>query len=106
MGKVTVSIDDCPFYRKAEDLLTLKNVEYENISLTENPEWRSLHFLLTNGRTKVPWIFFNEKLIGGSDSLQKLEDEGRLDQLIREALNEHDPAFPPPLRKPVCFSTV
>ena len=101
MGKITVfSIEDCPFCRKAKDLLALKNVEYENISLTENPEWRSLLFLLTNGRTKVPQIFFNEKLIGGSDSVQKLEDEGKLDQLIKETLEERDPAFPPPLRKP------
>jgi len=101
MGKITVfTVDDCPFCRKAKDLLALKNVKFDSISLTEKPEWRSLLFLLTNGRTKVPQIFFNEKLIGGSDALQKLEDEGKLDQLIRKALEERDPAFPPPLRKP------
>ena len=101
MGKITVfTVDDCPFCRKAIDLLALKNVKYEGINLREKPEWRSLLFLLTNGCTKVPQIFFNEKLIGGSDALQKLEDEGKLDQLIRKSLEERDPAFPPPLRKP------
>ena len=101
MGKIIVFIvDDCPFCRKAKDLLTLKNVKYESISLTEKPEWRNQLFLLTNGRAKVPQIFFNEKLIGGSDALQKLEDEGKLDQLIKEALEDCDPTFPPPLRKP------
>lgn len=101
MGRIVVfSLDGCPFCIKAKDLLTLKNVSFENISLTEKPEWRNLLFLLTNGRSKVPQIFFNEKLIGGYDTLQKLEDEGELDQLIKKALVERDPAFPPPLRKP------
>lgn len=101
MGKIVVfSLDGCPFCVKAKDLLSLKNVEFENISLTEKPEWRSMLFLLTSGRSKVPQIFFNEKLIGGYDTLKKLEDEGELDKLIKKALEECDPAFPPPLRKP------
>lgn len=101
MGKIVVfSLDECPFCIKAKGLLSSKNVKFENISLTEKPEWRSLLFLLTNGRSSVPQVFFNDKLIGGYDALQKLEDKGELDQLIKKALEESDPAFPPPLRKP------
>lgn len=52
------------------------------------------------GRTSVPEIFFNDHLIGGWDEIQKLEDEGKLDQLIKECLEAPDPDFPPPCRKP------
>ena len=45
-------------------------------------------------------VFFNERLIGGSDDLQKLEAEGKLDQMIKECLESPDPDFPPPSRKP------
>ena len=45
-------------------------------------------------------VFFNERLIGGSDDLQKLEAKGKLDQMIKECLESPDPDFPPPCRKP------
>ena len=52
------------------------------------------------GRTNPPLVFFNERLIGGSDDLQKLEAEGKLDQMVKECMESPDPDFPPPCRKP------
>ena len=56
---------------------------------------------LPQGRSSVPEIFFNDKLIGGWDTLQALEDSGQLDGLIKECLEGPDmPHFPPEFRKP------
>ena len=52
------------------------------------------------GRTSFPEIFFNDRLIGGSDDLQRLEESGQLDQMLRECLDAPMPDFPPPLREP------
>ncbi len=50
MGKVTVfSLDTCPHCKRAKELLTKKGVEFQEISLTKNPEWRARMFLLANG---------------------------------------------------------
>ena len=50
-------------------------------------------------RTSVPEIF-NDHLIGGLDDLQKLEDEGKLDHLLKECLEAPISNFPPPCRTP------
>ncbi len=50
MGKITVfALDDCPFCKKVKELLTSKGVSFDVISLTQQPEWKSLMFLLTKG---------------------------------------------------------
>ena len=50
MGKITVfSLDSCPYCKKAKELLRGKGAEFEEISLTKNPEWRQLLYLITNG---------------------------------------------------------
>lgn len=54
MGKITVfTLDDCPFCKKAKELLKSKGVEFDVISLTQVPAWRPLMYLLTNGKTPV-----------------------------------------------------
>ena len=51
MGKITVfSLDTCPFCKKAKELLASKGVSFDVISLTQQPEWRPLMYLLTKGR--------------------------------------------------------
>ena len=52
------------------------------------------------GRSSIPEIFFNDHLIGGYDELEKLDQEGKLDSLIRECLDSPSVDFPPPYRKP------
>ena len=101
MGKVTIfTTASCPFCKRAKELLAKKNVSFEEINVSENPEWRPLLFLLTNGGRTVPKIFFNEKFIGGSSDLQALEEKGVLDGMLKETLERPTPDFPPPLRKP------
>lgn len=57
-------------------------------------------YIHDSGKTNPPLVFFNERLIGGSEDLQQLEAEGKLDQMVKECLESPDPDFPPPCRKP------
>lgn len=43
------ALDSCPFCKKAKELLTSKGVSFDVISLTQQPEWRPLMYLLTKG---------------------------------------------------------
>ena len=48
----------------------------------------------------MPEIFFNDRLIGGFEDLEKLEQEGKLDSLIKECIEGPSVDFPPAYRKP------
>ena len=101
MGKIVVfTFDNCPFCKRAKDLLTSKGAAFDEISISKNPEWHPLLYVLSGGSAKVPQVFFNGKHIGGSDRLQQLEDEGRLEAMIKDVLSSPDIDFPPPLKKP------
>ena len=52
------------------------------------------------GRSSVPEIFFNDRLIGGFEELEQLDKEGKLDAQIQECLQGPSVDFPPPYRKP------
>jgi glutaredoxin 3 len=101
MGKIVIfTFDDCPFCKRAKELLSAKGAAFEEISITKNPEWHPFLFVLSKGNAKVPQIFFNGQLIGGSDDLQRLEDEGQLEGMLKDALASPGADFPPPLKKP------
>ena len=101
MGKVTVfAADGCPHCARAKKLLDDKGVQYECISLSLQPEWKNLLYVLTNGRTSVPQIFLNKKHIGGADELYRLEEEGKLSDLLQKASSEECADFPPSLHHP------
>ncbi len=73
-----------------------------------NDCWDTLYFVIighpsllaSTGRSSVPEIFFNDRLIGGLEELEQLDKEGKLDAQIRECLQGPDVDFPPPYRKP------
>lgn len=48
----------------------------------------------------MPQLFFNGQLVGGWDDLNKLEEEGKLEAMLKEALSAPEVDFPPPLKKP------
>lgn len=60
----------CPFCSKAKALLTEKHVPYEEVVLDTGLRPKVIG-ALTGGKTSVPQIFINGKLIGGSDDLEK-----------------------------------
>lgn len=63
-------------------------------------ETYSFSVITPTGRSSVPEIFFNNRLIGGLDELEQLDKEGKLDAQIQECLQGPDVDFPPPYRKP------
>ncbi|HEY7554830.1 MAG TPA: glutaredoxin 3 [Candidatus Binatia bacterium] len=71
----------CPYCFRAKSLLRSKNVEFEEIDVTNDPSRRAEMEELS-GRYTVPQIFIDGKPIGGYDDARLLDDEGKLDQML------------------------
>jgi len=67
----------CPFCVAAKNLLSSKNLEYEEIDLTSDPEKRLEISTKYNWRT-VPMIIIDDEFVGGFDDLNKLNNDGVL----------------------------
>lgn len=71
----------CPYCHRAKRLLQKKNVPFEEIDVAGDDEARAALVQRTGERT-VPQIFIGETHVGGSDELQALESQGKLDALL------------------------
>jgi glutaredoxin 3 len=76
------SKNNCPFCVQAKNLLTLKNVPFNEIKIDENQNAKE--FILSEGHRTVPQIYKGSKLFveGGFQGLSKLTEEQ-----IKEKLN-------------------
>lgn len=79
---IMYSTDYCPYCTKAKDLLHKKNVAFTDIRVDLQPELRD-EMITKSGRHTVPQIFINGQAIGGCDDLYTLEDQGKLNQLLK-----------------------
>ena len=68
----------CGYCVRAKTLLENRGVEYEEISLDDDPAFRQKLFELTGGWT-LPQILIDGRPIGGYTELWRLDREGRLD---------------------------
>jgi glutaredoxin 3 len=68
----------CGYCVRAKTLLENKSIEYEEISLDDDPAFRQRLFDLTGGWT-VPQILIDGRPIGGYTELWRLDRDGRLD---------------------------
>jgi glutaredoxin 3 len=68
----------CGYCVRAKMLLENKGIEYEEISLDDDPAFRQKLFDLTGGWT-VPQILIDGRPIGGYTELWRLDRDGRLD---------------------------
>ena len=73
----------CPFCNKARALLDSKNVDYIGYDITGDETARAKMVDRTGGPKSVPQIFINDNHIGGCDDLHALEDQGKLDILLK-----------------------
>jgi GrxC family glutaredoxin len=88
MERVTIyTTSYCPFCFRAKALLQSKQVEFEEIDVTEDPERRAEMERLSQRRT-VPQIFINGKSIGGYDDARRLDASGELDLLLAAGTTE------------------
>lgn len=83
MSKVVlVKKNPCPYCDRAVALLNEKGVQYEIIDLTDNLDELDAWKQKTGWRT-VPIIMINDQLVGGYSDLRALEDEGKLDDMLK-----------------------
>ena len=68
----------CGYCVRAKTLLENRGIEYEEISLDNDPAFRQKLFDLTGGWT-VPQILIDGRPIGGYAELWRLDRDGRLD---------------------------
>jgi len=71
----------CGYCVRAKALLDAKRLEYEEVLLDEEPDFRVKLHELTGGWT-VPQILIDDEPIGGYTELWRLDREGRLDDLV------------------------
>ena len=71
----------CPYCFGAKALFRSKNVEFEEIDVTDDPVRRGEMERLSARRT-VPQIFINGESIGGFDDARRLDAAGELDRLL------------------------
>lgn len=84
-GSVVVySILGCPHCMRAKKLLTEHNVPYTDVRLDLFPHIKD-QVMEKSGMRTVPQIYFNTKLVGGNDELQKLfNDSAALEKTLKE----------------------
>ncbi len=68
----------CGYCVRAKALLESRGIEYEEISLDDDPAFRQKLFDLTGGWT-VPQILIDGRPIGGYTELWRLDRDGGLD---------------------------
>jgi glutaredoxin 3 len=71
----------CGYCERAKALLRSKGVEFEEISLDDDPTFRQKLHDLTGGWT-VPQIVLDGTPIGGYTELWRLDRDGRLDECL------------------------
>ena len=82
MAKVVIyTTSYCPYCFGAKALLRSKNVEFEEIDVTDDPAQRAEMERLSTRRT-VPQIFIDAHPIGGYDEARRLDASGELDRLL------------------------
>lgn len=72
----------CPYCLRAKALLQKKGVDYHEINV-EGTSIREAMIAKSGGRKTVPQIFIGDFHVGGCDDLYLLEQEGKLDSLLR-----------------------
>lgn len=72
----------CHYCARAKRLLADKGADFEEYDITMSGPKRAEMLARANGGSTVPQIFIDGRHVGGSDDLQALERDGRLDPLL------------------------
>ncbi|XP_071802598.1 uncharacterized protein [Asterias amurensis] len=84
---VVFSKTTCPYCAMAKRALDEHNANYELIELNQREDGTRIQGVLgrMTGATTVPRVFIMGKFIGGGSEIKKLNDEGKLEGMLREA---------------------
>jgi glutaredoxin 3 len=81
-GKVTVyTTDPCGFCRQAKSLLEARGVDYDEVSLTKDPDGRA-RLVQRTGQMTFPQIIVGERVVGGFRELLEADRDGTLDEIL------------------------
>ena len=84
MKKVVIYTGDlCIHCDWAIDLLNRKKIEFTEYNVAKDTVKREEMLKKSNGARTVPQIFIDEQHIGGNRELQNLENEGKLNSLLK-----------------------
>jgi glutaredoxin 3 len=84
-GKVTLyTTDPCGFCRQAKALLESRGVDYEEVSLTKDPDGRA-RLVRRTGQMTFPQIIAGERVIGGFRELLEADRDGTLGEILSVA---------------------
>jgi glutaredoxin 3 len=82
---VTLYVSDwCPYCQRAKNLLTQKQVIFDEVNVDDDAKFRE-EMTARSNRNTVPQIFIGDKHVGGCDDLFALDRSGELDRLIQGA---------------------
>jgi glutaredoxin 3 len=72
----------CSYCTNAKELLDKKDIPYIEIDITWDKDmYNKLH--QETGQSTLPYIFINQKFIGGFSDLSELESKKQLDSLLK-----------------------
>jgi glutaredoxin 3 len=72
----------CGYCMRAKAFLRRKGIDFKEIDVTYDAEERQHMSERAMGRRHVPQIFIGSTHVGGSDELQALDRDGKLDPLL------------------------
>ena len=72
----------CPYCARAKALLADKGADYDEFDITMDAAKRAEMLSRAPGRTTVPQIFIGGRHVGGSDDLEMLDANGKLDPML------------------------
>ncbi|TXR46636.1 glutaredoxin 3 [Phyllobacterium endophyticum] len=73
----------CGFCTAAKSLLSEKGAAFTEHNASIEPSARQEMLARSNGRTTFPQVFIGRTHVGGCDDLYALENQGRLDRLLK-----------------------
>ena len=83
MSKIIVySKQVCPYCVRAKALLKRKGAKFEEIMVVDE-KTRDEMLEKSNGMMTVPQIFIGDYHVGGYTELEKLNSQGKLDELLK-----------------------
>jgi len=78
---VVYTTDYCPYCDRAKALLKKRDIAFDEIDVTNDPEKRTW-LVEKTGRRTVPQVFVKGTPIGGSDELHALDRSGELAKML------------------------
>ena len=72
----------CPYCTKAKALLDSLKIEYKETDITDTPE-KMEELSKKSGLMTVPQVFVGDKCLGGYSDIEKLNEEGKLLEVLK-----------------------